>query len=137
MISRFWLGYYLHHLLCLFSLNLLGLQYPLVELEKKKLCYCFHGQGRISVFFYLTIFLFIFTTILVKKLLKQLQISLAPVIIWLSIRRLEIDLSDFFFMFIIPLMVCHTSLQFFFVFNILLIVRMFCLSEQCRYMIII
>ena len=37
--------------LALFSLNLLGLQYPLVELEKGKLCYCFHGQGRISVFF--------------------------------------------------------------------------------------
>ena len=51
MISRFWLGYYLDQLLCLFSLNLLSFQCPLVELEKGKLCFCFHGQGRISMFF--------------------------------------------------------------------------------------
>ena len=36
-ISGFWSGYYLDHLLCLFSLNLLGLQCPLVELEKNYL----------------------------------------------------------------------------------------------------
>ena len=64
-------------------------------------------------FFDLTVFLFIFTATLVKKLLKVSEISLALLIIWLSMRRLEIDSSDCFFMFIVPLMVSHTSLRFF------------------------
>ena len=61
------------------------------------------------VFLNLTIFLFIFSATLVKDLLKLLEVSLALVIIWSSVRRLEIDSSDFIFMFIIPSMVCHTS----------------------------
>ena len=131
IISRFWLEYHMDHLLCLFSLTLLGLQCPLIELGKGKLCYCFQGQRTISVIFLdLTMFLFIFSSTLVKKLLKYLEISLALVTISSSIRRLEIDLWDLFFKFIIPLMVCHTNLRFFFIMKIWLVVRIFCFSKQ-------
>ena len=69
--SKILVGILFDHLLCLFSLTLLSLQYPLVELEKGRLCYCSQGHGRISVFFFdLTMFLFIFSATLVKKLLK-------------------------------------------------------------------
>ena len=130
IISRFWLGHYLDYLLCFFPLNLLRLQCPLVELVKGKLCYRFHGQGRISEFFWLDNIFIYFTATLVKKILKQLEISLELAFIWRSIMRLEVDSSDFFFMFIIPLTVCHTSLRFFLLSSK---VRTFCLSEWSRY----
>ena len=97
--------------LALFSSKLLGLQCPL-ELEKGKSCYCCLGRDKISIFMTWQ-YLFTFSTTLIKKLLKWLEISLVLVIIWSSSRRLEIDLSDFFFKFIVPLMVCHTMLRFF------------------------
>ena len=125
------MGYYLDHLLCLFSLNLLGLQCLRVELEKVALLLSWPRQDK--CFFHLTIFLFIFAVTLVKKVIKIVGNFFRTCYIWP-----EIDSSDFFFMFIIPLMICHTSLRYFFiVFKILLVVRIFCLSKQWRYMITI
>ena len=46
---------------------------PPVLLEKEN-CYCFQGQDMKDKSFALTIFLFIFSAILVKKLLKWLEI---------------------------------------------------------------
>ena len=66
---------------------------------ERKLCYCFLGWGRRNVFLTWQYFCYFFSNICKKKLLKWLEISLVLVIIWSSIRRLEIDLSDFLFMF--------------------------------------
>ena len=91
-------------------IELIMLLCPLVLLEKETLCYCFQGQDmKDEIFCFDNV---IFSAILVKKILKWLEISLALVINWLSIRRLEIDSSDLLSMFI---MVCHTSFRGFFV----------------------
>ena len=80
---------------------------------ERKIVFLFSGpRYKRWVFSALTMFLLIFSAILVKQLLKWLEIFLSLVINWLSIRRLERDSSDFFFMFIIPFMVCHTSFRF-------------------------
>ena len=78
--------------------------------------------------------LFIFSAILVKQLLKSLEIFLALVIDWLSIRRLEADSSDLFFMFIIPFIVCHTTFRFFLT-SQSIVCNKILLSPYCRYKI--
>ena len=118
IISKFWLRYSLDHLLCLFSLNLFDLQCALVDLENGKLCSCFQGQGRISVFFFFwldNIFIYFYSNACKKGywIVGNFFNTYYYLAVNPSIRRLEIDSSDFFFMFIIPLMVCHTSLRFF------------------------
>ena len=81
--------------------------------KERKTVFLFSGpRYERWVFFPLTMFLF-FSAILVKKLLKWLEIYLALVINWLSVRRLEINSSDLFLMFIIPFMVFHTTFRLF------------------------
>ena len=82
-----------------------------------------------EVFFASTMFLFILVMLMIK-LLKWLEICLALVINWLSIRRLEMDSSDLFFKFIIPFMVWHTSFSGFFVVSkVLCVIKFFCLPN--------
>ena len=81
--------------------------------KKEKLCFCFQGQDMKDEFFLLWQCFFFFSAILVKKLLTWLEIYLALVINWLSVRRLEINSSDLFLIFIIPFMVFHTSFRLF------------------------
>ena len=81
-------------------------------------------------FFASIMFLFIISVMLIIKLLKWLEICLAMVINWLSIRRLEMDSSDLFFKFIIPFMVWHTSFSGFFVVSkVLCVIKFFCLPK--------
>ena len=104
---------------------------------ERKIVFVFRAKILKMSFFALTIFLFIFSVILVKKLLKQIEICLVLVINILSIRRLEIDSSDLFFMFIMLFMVCQTSFKGFVIVVVVVVVvskesfviRLFCLPK--------
>ena len=111
IVSRYWLVF---GPLALFDfIELIRPSTSSGTVGERKIVFIFRTKIWKMRFFTLTMFLFIFSAIFVKKLLKWLEIYLALVINWLSIRRLEIDSSDLFFMFIIPYMVYHTSFRVF------------------------
>ena len=82
---RYWLVYYLDHLLV-----------PLCTpvLLEKKLVYCCQDQNQKDEFFCFDNVSVYFFTNTSKKVIRWFEICLALAINWLSIRRLEIDSSD-------------------------------------------
>ena len=79
---------------------------------ERKIVFLFSGpRYERWVFFALTMFVYFFCNTCIK-VIKVLW-NLFGTGYWLSIRRLEIDSSDLFFMFTILFMACDTSFRFF------------------------